>query len=88
LNMKFTAQLVADHEGTEGLRNLIQAYLRGGGPQVQINVLNQADLVAAQREPGKYGNLVVRVGGYSEYFVKLDRHLQDEIIRRSTHDRA
>ncbi len=85
LNVKLTSLLLADRQGTEAVRDLIAAYLRRGGPQLQINVLNQADLRAAQEEPANHADLVVRVGGYSEYFVKLDRHLQDEIIRRSAH---
>ena len=85
LNLKFTPSVLADAEGQDALTDLLKAYLQRGGPQVQINVLNQDDLLQAQQQPERFGDLVVRVGGYSEYFVKLDRKLQNEIIRRNCH---
>lgn len=54
-----------------------------GGLEVQFNVVSKDTLIKAQHEPEKYGNLVVRVSGYSAYFVKLDKELQDEIIMRT-----
>lgn len=54
-----------------------------GGLEVQFNVVSAKTLREAQISPEKYKNLVVRVSGYSAYFVKLEKELQDEIIRRT-----
>ena len=83
LNLKFMSSVLASPEGTEALTNLIRTYVRAGGPQVQINVLDQGALQDAIEHPEKHADLVVRVGGYCERFVKLDRDLQREIVRRS-----
>ena len=50
---------------------------------MQFNVVSSAMLREAQANPDKYRYLVVRVAGYSAYFVELDRELQEEIIRRT-----
>ena len=65
------------------LRYLIETYFDDGGLEVQFNVVSKDTLIKAQQEPERYGNLVVRVSGYSAYFVKLDKELQDEIIMRT-----
>jgi formate C-acetyltransferase len=52
-------------------------------PHVQFNVVSAQTLREAQSNPAEYRSLVVRVAGYSAYFVELDRALQDEIIRRT-----
>jgi formate C-acetyltransferase len=52
---------------------------------LQFNVINRETLIAAQRDPEKYRNLLVRVAGYSAYFVDLSPQLQEEIIRRTEH---
>lgn len=52
---------------------------------IQFNIINKATLLAAQAEPEKYRNLLVRVAGYSAYFVDLSPQLQDEIIARTEH---
>lgn len=51
--------------------------------ELQLNVVDKETLILAQREPEKYKNLVVRVSGYSAYFVSLDKELQNEIILRT-----
>jgi Holliday junction DNA helicase RuvA len=76
------------YTGTDALKALIQAYLYDRGPQLQINFVNAEDLLAAQREPEKHRDLVVRIAGYCEYFVNLDRKLQSEIISRTLHEMA
>ena len=83
LNLKFMSSVLDSPEGTEALTNLIRTYLRKGGPQVQVNVLDQEALQDALGHPEQHADLVVRVGGYCEHFVKLDRRLQEEIVRRS-----
>jgi formate C-acetyltransferase len=83
LNMKF---LPSFFEGDEALRKFV-ALLRGFSrlhiPHVQFNVVSSQTLREAQANPAQYRSLVVRVAGYSAYFVELDRNLQDEIIRRT-----
>jgi len=85
LNQKFTPQLLADDKGINGLANLVRAYFRMDGHHVQFNVVDAATLRAAQKQPGKYRDLIVRVAGYSDYFVDLGPELQNEIIRRTAH---
>ena len=50
---------------------------------MQINAISQDILKAAQEEPEKHADLQVRVGGYSDYFVRLPKYLQDEIMSRT-----
>ena len=52
---------------------------------VQVNVVSSKTLKAAQREPEKYGDLVVKVAGYSAFFTRLNLELQDTIIARTEH---
>lgn len=83
LDMKFTPQFLEKQNHLIALRYLIETYFDEGGLEVQFNVVSKDTLIKAQKEPEKYGSLVVRVSGYSAYFVKLDKELQDEIIMRT-----
>ena len=65
---------------------LFVSFFEQGGMQVQINVCDSKTLQKAQQHPEEYENLVVRVGGYSDYFTRLSRSLQDEIIMRTAYD--
>lgn len=67
----------------EKLVALIKGYLRMHGSQLQFNIVDTETLLAAQKEPGRYRDLLVRIGGYSDFFVTLPKGLQDEIIARS-----
>jgi len=88
LNLKINPSVVRGDAGRAALKALIAAYLEDGGPQVQVNFADAETLRAAKREPEKYGNVIVRIGGYCEYFVNLDGALQDEIITRTIHGLA
>ena len=88
MNLKVNGALLKDRAGTEALKALIRAYLYDRGPQLQVNFVNAEDLLAAQKEPEKHKDLVVRIAGYCEYFVNLDRKLQGEIIARTLHELA
>ena len=88
MNMKINGTLLRDKAGTDALKALIEAYLEADGPQLQVNFVNAEDLIAAQKEPEKHRDLVVRIAGYCEYFVNLDRKLQSEIISRTLHELA
>jgi formate C-acetyltransferase len=85
LNQKFTPQLLADEEGLDKLASLIRTYFRLDGHHIQFNVVSSEMLLDAQKHPEKYRDLIVRVAGYSDYFVDLNVELQDEIIKRTEH---
>jgi formate C-acetyltransferase len=83
LNQKFTPQVLSDEAGMTKLLHLIRTYFRMDGHHIQFNVVDADTLRAAQKTPEKYRDLIVRVAGYSDYFVDLGESLQDEIIRRT-----
>jgi pyruvate formate-lyase/glycerol dehydratase family glycyl radical enzyme len=83
LNMRFHPNAVKGREGTERLRDLIQTYFDVKGMHVQFNVLSTDTLRDAQRNPDKYKDLVVRVAGYSAFFVELNTAIQNDIIART-----
>jgi len=65
------------------IRQLIETHFEMGGYEVQINVVDRQTLLNAQKEPEKYRNLIVRVSGFSAYFVDLGAIIQNEIIART-----
>ena len=85
LNLKINPSLAKDKQGTAALINMLKVYIKEMGPQIQLNYQNPEDLLDAQKHPEKHRNLVVRIAGYCEYFINLDRRLQSEIIERSMH---
>ncbi len=82
LNMRFLPATLAGEAGIDGMTRLVRGYFRQGGHHVQFNVVDEATLRDAQVHPDRYRNLLVRVAGYSDYFVDLDRDHQEEIIAR------
>jgi len=82
LNMRFLPEIFRNPNSKKGVGALISSFFAQGGMQLQINVCDTATLLKAQQDPDGYKDLVVRVGGYSDYFVKLSKILQDEIIGR------
>ena len=66
----------------EKVAMLVQSFVRDGGHQLQINALNRDVLLDAQEHPELHRNLIVRVWGWSAYFVELDKEYQDQIIQR------
>jgi formate C-acetyltransferase len=85
LNQKFTPQLIADDEGLADLGHLVRSYFRMDGHHIQFNVVTADTLREAQKHPEKYRDLIVRVAGYSDYFVDCGKELQEEIIKRTEH---
>jgi formate C-acetyltransferase len=85
LNQKFTPHLLSDEFGIDKLSRLIRSYFRLDGHHIQLNVVTAETLKEAKKNPAKYRDLIVRVAGYSDYFVDLSPELQDEIIRRTEH---
>ena len=83
LNLRLNGSLLRGQEGAAVLRALTESFFEGGGMQIQYTVQSSEEMRAAQREPEKHRNLIVRIGGYSEYFNYLSRELQDTVIRRT-----
>lgn len=67
----------------EILKGLIRGYLKLGGMQIQISCLSREELLDAQKHPEKHQNLIVRVGGYSEYFCRLNDKLKEKVLERT-----
>ncbi len=88
LNQKFTPNFLETDEGIEKVLYLIRTYFKLDGHHMQFNVVNVETLREAQKHPEKYRDLIVRVAGYSDYFVDLGEDLQNEIIRRTEHTGA
>ena len=85
LNMKFIPEILAGSEPLEKFSELIQSYFALGGYHMQFNVVSKEALLAAQENPQDHRSLIVRVAGYSDYFVSLSKDVQDEIITRTAH---
>lgn len=83
LNQKFTPQIFNDPKGITAIKDLVRTYFKMNGHHLQFNVVNADTLRDAQLHPQNYGDLIVRVAGYSDYFNNLGRDLQDEIIERT-----
>ncbi len=85
LNQKFTPQLLDGDQGIQKVVHLIRSYFKMDGHHIQFNVVTADTLRKAQVTPDNYRDLIVRVAGYSDYFVDLTEDLQNEIIRRTEH---
>ena len=83
LNMKFDPSTFKTQEDLRKLSMLIRTYFSQGGKHVQFNVVDRDTLLDSQKRPEKHRNLIVRVAGYSAYFVNLGKPVQDEIIKRT-----
>jgi len=82
LNMKFNPQVLAG-DGIDKLAHLIRAYFKLDGHHVQFNVIGAETLRKAQQNPERHRDLIVRIAGFSDYFVDVGRDLQNEIIART-----
>ena len=85
LNVRFSPSVVKSEQGMQKLRDLISAYFAQGGMQVQFNVVSTDTLHDAQSDPDKYKNLIVRIAGFSAYFVEMPKTIQDDFITRTEH---
>jgi pyruvate formate-lyase/glycerol dehydratase family glycyl radical enzyme len=85
LNMKFSRPLLEIEQNLEKVLALVKTFFDRGGWHIQFNIVNADDLIDARKNPDKWRNLVVRVAGYSAFFVDLPYNLQDEIIARTMH---
>lgn len=83
LNQRFLPSVLASEQDLDKLCGLVRSYFNLGGHHIQFNVVDTATLRQAQQTPDEYRNLLVRVAGYSDYFVDLDLDHQEEIIKRT-----
>lgn len=85
VNMKFSKKLFSE-ESSAKMTALIKTYLERGGFEIQINVTDRETLLKARETPELYQDLVVRIGGYSDYFVRLSPTMQEEVLMRTEHE--
>lgn len=85
VNQKFAPHMFEGKENIDRLCSLIRVYFARGGQEMQINAVSRQDLLDAMEKPENYRNLVIRVSGFSAYYVKLDREIQLDILRRTEH---
>jgi len=85
LNMKISPQCVKTQDDLRNLAALIRGYFDEGGHHVQFNIIDRRILEDAMAHPENYRNLVIRVAGYSDYFVLLSPDIQREILSRTEH---
>jgi len=85
LNMRIHKNMLSTQNGLQKYRALIDNFFLRGGLQIQVSVLDHEQLLAAQENPEEHRDIIVRIGGFSEYFVNLTKELQDSVIKRSEH---
>ncbi len=83
LNIRMHPNVINSDEGVRKLSEVTKTYFENGGMEVQYNVVDTETLRAAQADPETYRDLVVRIAGYSAYFIELGRELQNDIIARN-----
>ena len=83
-NITIDEQLVKNDDNFEKTVDMLETYFRNGGVHFQLTYVSKEDLINAKKTPDDYKNLRVRVSGFSDYFVKLNEALQDNIIERTT----
>lgn len=83
LNQRFLPSVLQSDQDLDKLCGLVRSYFNLGGHHIQFNVVDTETLRKAQATPDEYRNLLVRVAGYSDYFVDLDADHQEEIIKRT-----
>jgi trans-4-hydroxy-L-proline dehydratase len=85
-NCKFTTAAVNGERELAKWADLVRTYILLHGQSVQYTVVDNEALIDAQKHPEEYKDLIVRTGGYSAFFVELDKETQDSIIARTEHD--
>ena len=83
LNIRMHPSALSNEEGICKLRDMIKTYMQDGGAEVQFNVVSTETMKKAQEKPEEYRNLVVRIAGYSAYFVELSKDCHDDLIVRN-----
>ena len=85
-NVKFSKSALKTDQSLFALKNLIETYIWRGGFETQVNAIGADVLREAQAHPENYADLLVRVAGYSDYFVHLGANMQAEVIARTEHE--
>ena len=85
VNLKFSRKMFGP-DSMEKMLSIVRTYMERGGFEMQINVVDRDTLVKARKNPESYQDLVVRIGGYSDYFVKLSSQMQEELLLRTEHE--
>ena len=86
LNMKFTPSVMKNRQSIDKVLAVLKTFFDRGGWHIQFNITSREDLMEAKAHPDEWKNLIVRVAGYSAYFVDLPPAVQDEIIARTEHN--
>jgi formate C-acetyltransferase len=84
VNIKFSSKY-GNENALQIMQSLIKTYMIRGGFELQVNVVDKETLKMAQINPDSYRDLVVRIGGYSDYFTRLTPEMQEEVISRTEH---
>ena len=82
LTLEFASSMFKDEDSVKKVAALVKAYIDMGGHQLQLNAVNSEMLREAQKHPEEHRQLVVRIWGWSAYFVELDKEYQDHVLRR------
>ena len=85
LTLEFHQSIFADDDGIEKVGLLVKNFIDRGGHQLQLNTVNLEKMLDAQKHPENYRQLVVRIWGWSAYFVELDKEYQDHVIARQAY---
>ena len=85
VNIRFARDLFNTREGRENLKSLVRAYFAMGGMQLQVSVIDQDVIRDAILHPERHADLIVRIGGYSEYFNNLSPELKRSVLERTEH---
>ena len=83
LNARFSKEMFKTPEQRARLKELIRTYFQLGGMQLQINVVDQETLRDAMVHPERHQDLIIRIGGYSEYFNRLSPALKQSVLERT-----
>ena len=84
-NIMIDEQLIKNDDNCDKTVDMLETYFKNGGVHFQLTYVSKEDLINAKVTPDNYNNLRVRVSGFSDYFVKLNESIQDDIIERTTH---
>jgi len=85
VNVRFSKSMFATSQDRDRLQSLIRGYFDMGGMQLQVNVVDQAMLEAAMADPETYGDMIIRIGGFSEYWKNLTPALRRSVLERTEH---
>lgn len=85
LTLEFHQSIFADNDGVEKVGLLVRKFIEHGGHQLQLNTVNLEKMLDAQKHPKNHRQLVVRIWGWSAYFVELDKEYQDHVIARQAY---